>query len=61
MLVSGGSNMADHLVHLSLRIPPTLKAKIHQQALKEGHGRGSIVTRMILTKYFLDNGKGKRT
>ena len=48
--------MADQLVHLSLRIPPKLKAKIHIEALAEGYGRGSIVTRRILTKYFMKKG-----
>lgn len=48
--------MADHLVHLSLRIPATLKAKIHLEALRHGHGRSSIVTRDILTKWFMKKG-----
>ena len=40
------------LVHCSLRIPELLKERIHREALKEKHGRDSIVTRRILTQYF---------
>jgi hypothetical protein len=40
------------LVHCSLRIPECLKERIHREALKEGHGRDSVVTRRILRDYF---------
>jgi hypothetical protein len=48
--------MAQHLVHTTLRITPQMKKRIHVQALRDGHGRDSIVTRMILTRYFMKNG-----
>ena len=43
----------EQMIVLTMRISAEIRAMIHKQSLKEGHGRVSRVVRDILTEHYL--------